>query len=65
MRFHKEYDRLTLKLRDLVDLKLEDLTKNPKPLGLSCDLLAVRYGSAGAGGRKGPPVALTMHLRQI
>ena len=65
MQFHKEYDRLTVEPRDLVDLIVQDLTKNPKPPGLSCDLLAARYGSAGAGGRKGPPVALTRHLRRI
>ncbi len=38
-RFHKDYERLTIELRDLVDQKLQDLTKNPMPPGLGFEKL--------------------------
>lgn len=38
-RFHKDYDRLTIDLRDIVDQKLQDLTKNPRPPGLGFEKL--------------------------
>lgn len=33
-RFHRDYDKLTIELRDRVDAKLQDLTKEPRPSGL-------------------------------
>lgn len=33
-RFHKDYDRLPLDLRDRVDLKLQDLTRPLRPAGM-------------------------------
>lgn len=33
-RFHRDYDKLTIELRDKVDEKLQDLTKDPRPSGL-------------------------------
>lgn len=38
-RFHKDYDKLTISLRDLVDQKLQDLVKSPIPLGLRFEKL--------------------------
>jgi mRNA-degrading endonuclease RelE of RelBE toxin-antitoxin system len=38
-RFHKEYDKLAVDLRDLVDQKLQDLTRNPLPPGLRFEKL--------------------------
>jgi mRNA-degrading endonuclease RelE of RelBE toxin-antitoxin system len=38
-RFHKDYDKLTIDLRDLVDGKLQDLAKNPRPPGLRFEKL--------------------------
>lgn len=38
-RFHKDYDRLTLELRDTVDAKLQDLAKSPRPPGLAFEKL--------------------------
>ena len=33
-RFHKEYDKLDVAMRDRVDQKLQDLAQNPRPPGL-------------------------------
>jgi mRNA-degrading endonuclease RelE of RelBE toxin-antitoxin system len=38
-RFHKDYDKLTIDLRDLVDSKLQDLSKSPRPPGLRFEKL--------------------------
>jgi mRNA-degrading endonuclease RelE of RelBE toxin-antitoxin system len=38
-RFHKDYEKLTVELRDLVDAKLQDLGKNPRPPGLRFEKL--------------------------
>lgn len=38
-RFHKDYDRLTIDMRDLVDQKLQDLVKEPMPAGLKFEKL--------------------------
>jgi plasmid maintenance system killer protein len=38
-RFHKEYAKLTMELRDLVDGKLQDLTEYPMPPGLRFEKL--------------------------
>ena len=38
-RFHREYDKLTLDLRDKVDSKLQDLNGSPRPPGLSFEKL--------------------------
>lgn len=38
-RFHKDYDKLTIDLRDLVDQKLQDLVKQPMPPGLRFEKL--------------------------
>lgn len=38
-RFHRDYDKLTLEQRDLVDQKLQDLTKVPMPPGLGFEKL--------------------------
>lgn len=38
-RFHREYDKLTIDLRDLVDGKLQDLVKTPRPSGLRFEKL--------------------------
>ena len=38
-RFHKEYDKLTNDIRDIVDGKLQDLAKSPFPSGLSFEKL--------------------------
>lgn len=38
-RFHKEYGKLTDELRDLVDGKLQDLVKSPRPPGLAFEKL--------------------------
>jgi mRNA-degrading endonuclease RelE of RelBE toxin-antitoxin system len=38
-RFHKEYDKLAHDLRDIVDNKLQDLTKSPMPPGLRFEKL--------------------------
>ncbi len=39
VRFHREYDKLTLELRDIVDRKLQDLSKSPMPPGLAFEKL--------------------------
>jgi len=38
-RFHKDYEKLTIELRDLVDQALQDLSKSPFPLGLRFEKL--------------------------
>lgn len=38
-RFHRDYDKLTVQQRDLVDQKLQDLSKNPIPAGLRFEKL--------------------------
>jgi mRNA-degrading endonuclease RelE of RelBE toxin-antitoxin system len=38
-RFHKDYYRLAVELRDHVDQKLQDLTKDPRPPGLRFEKL--------------------------
>jgi len=38
-RFHKDYDKLTIDMRDLVDRKLQDLTMPMRPSGLSFEKL--------------------------
>lgn len=38
-RFHKDYDKLTIQLRDLVDSKLQDLAKQHRPPGLAFEKL--------------------------
>jgi hypothetical protein len=38
-RFHRDYDKLTIELRDMVDGKLQDLSKNPMPAGLRFEKL--------------------------
>lgn len=38
-RFHREYDKLSIDLRDLVDQKLQDLVKQPMPAGLRFEKL--------------------------
>ena len=38
-RFHKDYEKLTIPQRDLVDQKLQDLVKNPRPRGLRFEKL--------------------------
>ena len=38
-RFHRDYEKLTLQQRDLVDQKLQDLSKNPFPPGLRFEKL--------------------------
>jgi hypothetical protein len=38
-RFHKDYDKLSLQLRDLVDQKLQDLAQDPRPPGLKLEKL--------------------------
>ena len=38
-RFHREYDKLPLDMRDLVDQKLQDLVKSPMPAGLAFEKL--------------------------
>lgn len=38
-RFHRDYDKLTIQLRDLVDGKLQDMAKNPRPPGLAFEKL--------------------------
>lgn len=38
-RFHKDYDKLPLELRDLVDAKLQDLARTPRPPGLRFEKL--------------------------
>lgn len=38
-RFHKEYERLQITMRDLVDKKLQDLSKSPRPAGLAFEKL--------------------------
>lgn len=38
-RFHKNYDKLTIELRDQVDQKLQDLTRDPRPPGLAFEKL--------------------------
>ena len=38
-RFHRDYDDLDIPLKDLTDQKLQDLTKNPRPPGLSFEKL--------------------------
>lgn len=38
-RFHKDYDKLTIEQRDLVDQKLQDLVKQPIPAGLRFEKL--------------------------
>jgi hypothetical protein len=30
-RFHRDYDKLTIELRDLTDIALQDLVKDPRP----------------------------------
>ncbi len=39
-RFHKEYEKLTIELRDIVDQKLQDLIKQPTPPGLRFEKLS-------------------------
>lgn len=38
-RFHKDYEKLNIELRDLVDAKLQDLTKSPRPPGIAFEKL--------------------------
>ena len=38
-RFHKEYDKLEIQMKDLVDQKLQDLVKAERPPGLSFEKL--------------------------
>ncbi len=38
-RFHKDYEKLTIELRDLVDQKLQDLVRTPMPSGLKFEKL--------------------------
>ena len=38
-RFHREYDKLTVEMRDLVDQKLQGLIKIPMPPGLEFEKL--------------------------
>jgi mRNA-degrading endonuclease RelE of RelBE toxin-antitoxin system len=38
-RFHKDYDKLTLDQRNLVDQKLQDLALDPRPPGLKFEKL--------------------------
>lgn len=38
-RFHKEYDKLSIELRDLVDQKLQGLVKSPTLAGLAFEKL--------------------------
>ena len=38
-RFHRDYDKLTIELRDRVDEKLQDLAKTPRPSGLCFEKL--------------------------
>jgi plasmid maintenance system killer protein len=38
-RFHRDYDKLTVELRDQLDGKLQDLSKNPRPAGLRFEKL--------------------------
>jgi hypothetical protein len=38
-RFHKDYDRLSIELRDRVDITLQDLVKSPIPAGLRFEKL--------------------------
>ena len=38
-RFHRDYEKLTMQQRDLVDQKLQDLAKNPIPAGLRFEKL--------------------------
>lgn len=38
-RFHRDYDKLTIDLRDRVDEKLQDLTKENRPPGLAFEKL--------------------------
>lgn len=38
-RFHKDYDKLTIDMRDLVDRKLQDLTMPIRPPGLAFEKL--------------------------
>lgn len=38
-RFHKEYEKLPIEMRDLVDGKLQDLAKAPRPSGLAFEKL--------------------------
>lgn len=40
IRFHREYDKLTIELRDTVDRKLQDLSKSPMPPGLAFEKLS-------------------------
>lgn len=46
-RFHKEYDKLDVAMRDRVDQKLQDLAQNPRPPGLifeklkSCEIYTI------------------------
>jgi mRNA-degrading endonuclease RelE of RelBE toxin-antitoxin system len=42
-RFDKDYDKLTPQLKNKVDQKLEDLTKNPMPAGLRFEKLSGRH----------------------
>jgi mRNA-degrading endonuclease RelE of RelBE toxin-antitoxin system len=38
-RFHKDYDKLPIEQRDLVDAKLQDLVRDPRPAGLAFEKL--------------------------
>lgn len=38
-RFHREYDKLTIELRDRVDEKLQDLSRSIRPPGLAFEKL--------------------------
>lgn len=51
-RFHRDYDKLELSMRDLVDSKLQDLARNPMPPGLAFEKLK---------GHNSPPV-YTVHV---
>jgi hypothetical protein len=38
-RFHKDYEKLPIELRDIVDQKLQDLCRDPRPPGLGFEKL--------------------------
>lgn len=51
-RFHKDYDKLGIELRDLVDAKLQDLARPIRPAGLAFEKLK---------GHASPPI-YTVHV---
>ncbi len=53
IRFHRDYDKLTIEQRDRIDQKLQDLSMNPRPPGLGFEKLK---------GYDNPPV-YTIHVR--